>query len=414
MSWLFSQIKSFSSEHERTLRAITIKDDSPGTILRDFEAMVSFIRSQGMPVTGRHQLPLQLLPQINARLAHPIQLGLKRPRQKSYPHINGLYLLVRASGLTRVEGTPQKPLLIVDEAVYQSWESLNATEQYCALLESWLLRGSPEIIGEDRRPMFFIPETFRHWCELFLRIPETGMAVAGDKDAELTLGYWPGWHNIALLQLFGCITVQEGEPQPGKGWRVESLSRTRFGDALLVLLTDFFGGEEIMQIEVDRKVAPGMLQPTLGRYFPQWKNNLVIPEQSFRDGIFVFKVSLGNIWRRIAIPANQTLDSLASAILNAVKFDHDHLYMFSYQNRFGTLERVYHPEMEEGPWATEVLIGDLPLGIGQMMTYLFDFGDNWEFDVTLERIDPPDRKKKKPLILEEHGRPPEQYPSWDE
>ena len=48
------------------------------------------------------------------------------------------------------------------------------------------------------------------------------------------------------------------------------------------------------------------------------------------------------------------------------------------------------------------------------MTYLYDFGDQWEFDVKLERIDPVNRKIKKPVILETHGEAPEQYPMSDE
>lgn len=48
------------------------------------------------------------------------------------------------------------------------------------------------------------------------------------------------------------------------------------------------------------------------------------------------------------------------------------------------------------------------------MTYLYDFGDQWEFDVKLERIDPVNRKIKKPVILETHGEAPDQYPMSDE
>ncbi len=47
------------------------------------------------------------------------------------------------------------------------------------------------------------------------------------------------------------------------------------------------------------------------------------------------------------------------------------------------------------------------------MTFLFDFGDNWEFDVTLEQIDS-DRVTEKSAILESHGPSPKQYTGWDE
>ena len=93
-----------SPEYQQVLRKIAITDTGPGTILRDFDVLLEFVGEGGLPVTGTHLLPSRVLPEIDARLTHPLQLRLKRPQQKSYPHINGLYLLVRASGLTRVVG----------------------------------------------------------------------------------------------------------------------------------------------------------------------------------------------------------------------------------------------------------------------------------------------------------------------
>jgi len=409
-----SQRLKFSSTHKRVLQDLVIEESSPGTILRDFEMLLGYLRERGLPVTGMHQLPLRVLPEINARLTHPLQLGLKRPQQKSYPHIHGLYLLLRASGLTCVGGTSEKPLLLIDEAVYQVWESLNPTERYGSLLEAWLLRGKPEIIGEYYRPLFLIPDNFEKWASFFAVIPDEGQQIAGDHDAEYWLPYRPGWHNLGLLDLFGLITVQQGPPAPGKGWQIERIYRTTVGDALLALLySEFFGDfDNIREIEGKGKVPFGVLQPVLQPYFPQWENNLSVPEWSFREGMHIFKVSLGRLWRRIAIPADRTLDALASAILNAMEFDHDHLYEFSYQNRFGALERINHPYMDEGPWTSEVLVGDVPLRIGQTMTYLYDFGDQWEFDVSLEQVDP-DMVIEDSVILEAYGESPEQYPGWD-
>lgn len=401
---------SFSPQHKRMLRDLTIDESGPGTVLHDFEAFLTFIKEQKLPVTGMHQLPRRVLPEINAQLARPLQLGLKKPLQKSFPHIHGLYLLVRASGLTCVEGTAKKPLLVVDDVVHQVWKGLNHTERYCTLLETWLLRAHPEIIGERGHSLSHVPETFREWQSLFLRIPDGGMQVAGDKDAGNWLRYSPGWHNLGLLDLFGLISVQHGSPEPGKGWRIERIARTPLGDALLALLqAEFFGDiANIRQLESEDNIPFGVLQPALQSYFPAWENNLSVPGWAFREGTHVFKVSWGQIWRRIAIPAAHPLDALASAILNAVEFDHDHLYEFKYQNRFGVLERVNHPYMDEGPWTSEVLVGDVPLRVGQTMTYVFDFGDRWEFDVILERVDP-GMVIEEPVILEKHGEPPAQY-----
>ena len=400
----------FSPQHERLLRKTVLDEHGPGTVLRDFDAFLTFVEEGELPLTGRHQLPRRVLADLNARLARPLQIGLKRPLQKSYPHVHGLYLLLRASGLTVVEGTDRKPLLVVDGAVRQVWDHLNPTERYCTLLETWLVRGHPQIIGERGRGWFRVPETFREVQWFFLHVPDDGLPIAGDKDAEDSLRYWPGLHNLALLELFGLVEVQHGSAEPGKGWRIETIERLPLGDALLAALhTSFFGDvDNLLGLESEDQVPFGVLQHALQPYLPAWRKNLSVPEWTYCEGAHVFKVSLGRIWRRIASPAHLTLDTLASAILNAVRFNHDHLHQFSYRNRFGIVEQIQHPYMDDGPWTSEVLIGEVPLRIGQTMTFLFDFGDRWVFDVTLERVDP-EMAIEDPVVLEKHGDPPRQY-----
>lgn len=85
-------------------------------------------------VTGPHLLPL------NARLSEPLQHGLSRPQQKSFPHINGLFWLARATGRMTIDATGKKPRVLLDKTTMASWQTLNPTEQYCTLLESWTLR----------------------------------------------------------------------------------------------------------------------------------------------------------------------------------------------------------------------------------------------------------------------------------
>jgi hypothetical protein len=113
------------------------------------------------------------------------------------------------------------------------------------------------------------------------------------------------------------------------------------------------------------------------------------------------------------MPADNTLDDLVSWILDSVQFDSDHLYEFAVRDRFGAMVRYQDPFDDEGPWADQVRLGDLPLEPGQGMKLTYDFGDNWEFEVKLERIEPPGARIKAPRILERHGKAPEQYPSWE-
>lgn len=63
-------------------------------MLRDFETLLDFVGERAIKVSGIHQiLPMNALGKLNGRLSKPLRLGLKRPQQKFYPHINGLYLL---------------------------------------------------------------------------------------------------------------------------------------------------------------------------------------------------------------------------------------------------------------------------------------------------------------------------------
>lgn len=412
------EVLEWTDEHERTLRSLEISEQGPGTILRDFEALLSFVRERELPVSKTYELlPLKVLPQINARLAQPVELGLKRPQLKSYPHIQGLYLLLRASGLGRVEGTPSRPVLVIDPAVYDAWTGLNPTERYFTLLEAWLLRGQPEIVGERSGGFYFIGNYFWECAGLLQAAKGEGLAIGKDDRAERYFRNRPGLYGVALLELFGCLSIVHGPPQEGEGWQMEQVTSIPPGTALFALLGKelFSDFDKMLELEETPLESFGVLQPVVQPYFPAWQNNLSLPAHAFRAGVHVFKVSLGrDLWRRIAIPGALPLEELADTIIGAFEFTSDHLYQFSYRNRFGVETHANHPYMDEGPWASEVRVGDVPLQEGQSMTYLYDFGDQWEFEVALEGVEPPDPTMKAPAIREARGQAPEQYPSWDE
>ncbi len=407
---LAPEIPPLTEEYQQLLQQLPIDENSPGTILRDFQTLLDFLHPNGTPVSGIHNLfPLKFLPELNARLSHPIETNLKRPQQKSYPYINGLYLLLRASGLSQVKHLGKKQTLVLDEAVLQSWTKLNPTERYFTLLEAWIILGSEEILGERYDPIGNLMKCLRFWP----RIPDQGLKIAKYTDQN-EFSYLPGIHNIALLDLFGFLSVQSGKPEAGKGWRITRLQRLPFGDAMLRLLFAIYGKKGFAwESEGNVNVTFGELQTHFQPFFPEWENNLVLTSSSeFTEGIYIFKVSLAKAWRRIAIPAQLDLDWLSNSILDAFDFDNDHLYEFRYKDRFGRSGQVSHPYCEESPSTTEVCVGELPLQPGDKMIFLFDFGDNWEFDVELEEIQPPNTKIKKPKILKRHGEAPSQY--WSE
>jgi hypothetical protein len=317
-------------------------------------------------------------------------------------------LLLRASGLSHVKHVGKKQILVLDEALLQSWTKLNPTERYFTLLEAWMIWGNEEILGERYDPTGNLFKCLRFWS----RIPDKGLTFAKYTDQN-DLAYSPGIYNIALLDLFGFVSVKSGKAEAGKGWRITRVQRLPFGDAMLQFLFTIYGKKGfVWAAQGNVNVTFGELETDFNPLFPEWKNNLVLTQSEFSEGIYVFKVSLGKAWRRIAIPAKLKLDWLSDSILDAFDFDNDHLYEFRYKDRFGRSGQVSHPYCEDSSSTAQVRVGELPLQPGDRMIFLFDFGDNWEFDVLLEEIQPPSAKIKKPKILEMQGEAPKQY--WDE
>ncbi|NJP10632.1 MAG: plasmid pRiA4b ORF-3 family protein [Leptolyngbyaceae cyanobacterium RU_5_1] len=399
---------------DQAIAALTqqpITATEPGTILRDFQTLLDLIGDTGVPVSGTyHLLSQSLLADLNQRLSHPIQLDLKRPVQKSYASINGLYLLLRVTGLGQIISTGKKHQLVLNSKILQSWNSLNLTERYFTLLESWMIRADEEMLGERRSALNEGTKCIQFWPS----IPDKGQTFSKYAEQQ-SLSYCPELHNLALLNVFGFLQIESGKPEAGKGWRVKKIQRSPFGDAMMQVMVRAFMEQGMeWESETNPTIPFGELKPALQPYFPEWQTTLTVLQQEFRAGVFVFKISLGKAWRRIAISSDMTLFALSRLILQSVDFDTDHLDMFKYRNQNGRTVEIHHPYSEESPATDEVQIGDLPLAEGASMTYIFDFGDWWEFEVQLETIQIDQPRSRYTKILEHHSQAPQQYPDWDE
>lgn len=103
------------------------------------------------------------------------------------------------------------------------------------------------------------------------------------------------------------------------------------------------------------------------------------------------------------------------AILNAVGFDNDHMFEFrlapSYYSQSTQCIKCDSNELDQK--IIDVLLSKQK---GTQLFYMFDYGDNWLFQINKSR-------KKSfnqipnilyPRVLLENGVKPEQYPSWDD
>lgn len=451
-----------TSEIEECLRNQVVNAESPGTILHDFQVVLDYLGEKGMVSGGKYNLlPMKAIPELDPLLSRPLKLALKRPQLRSHPYLQGLNLLLRASRLVGVEGAGDKARLVVDPFMKAQWERLNPTEQYFTLLEAFLLRATPEMIGLDAR-MFddgFVFMSMITWKALSDPNPRFG---SRDSWLRISCNLRDHEYVIALMDLFGLLRVDQragGKPP----WPPIAVHRTTFGDAILTLLflrlgkvmgmpkldlptvsltnhDDDPGDDEFepryvlgkdpipdqasevedqptsadlaedVADESDEPDGLGALYPVLTPYFPELAASLEFPDEQPRDGVYVFHVSLGKeIWRRIAMPHDSSMEQLAFWILKSIQFDDDHLYDFELRDRQGCLLMLGTRDGDDSLPAYEFDIGFLPLDPGQTMVLRYDYGADWRFEIKLERIEPVTAKIKAPAILEKHGKSPSQY-----
>jgi hypothetical protein len=397
------------------LKNQTFSDNEPGTLLKDFSSLLDFIGPGGIPVSGKnHLIAIKLLPQLNQLMSHPLDVTLKRPQQKSFPHINGLYLLLRASGLTQIAFEKKAAKLMLDTKVFADWTSLNPMERYFALLHAWWLRGRADIIGEGDRGC---ENGLYGGLSFFQYALNDGLSLKEKKSNDLGyLRYSPGFHNIALMELFGFIRTEQDAALSGDNWPIVDISPTTWGHTLLnhfsEHITAFY--KHFKDKSDDEMIA--LWRSELKTYIPALEKDLKQPEaEEIPDSLCIFKVSLGSAYRKIAVPGITSLEALAGIILSAFKFDNDHLYEFVYKNRYGITERVVHPYVENDErFTTDCVVGELPLHKGMELTFHFDFGDDWRFQLVVESIASNDSHCSGPTVIEQKGNPPEQYSDWGE
>jgi len=395
-----------------TLNGTVFSNTSPGSLLADIELLLAEAEQAGIPLSPKtKRIAMGQLARLNESLAMPYQVSQTRPLQESFPNINGLYLLLRISGLTRVRKKGNKKFLVVNEAAAGAWKELNHEEKYVSLLKYFLF-ASHEMIDRFSK---MIDSPVAKGIDLFSTLGPSFTKVKGDKDKELSLTYRYGTYFVALLHQFGFVEITQGKTKKGEKWFPAKIRKTKLGEAFGKLLEETL--ESVQIYDSERVEVNQLLTDMLTPYFSGVKNLLCEVERQaakFHDGVYLFKVKLQRFSCRIAVPATATFADFAHAILKAVKFDNDHLYSFEFENNMGGDIRVTDGESYSQDFSSyETTIGDVSLYEGAEIRFLFDFGDCWEFVIDLETINAPDKRMKKPKITDQRGTPPEQYPDDD-
>ena len=178
------------------------------------------------------------------------------------------------------------------------------------------------------------------------------------------------------------------------------------------------GDESGWMLDAPEGADFGALQPVFQPFFPAWEKLFPAGPAEARPGLYVFKVTMtdrragGAVWRRLAVPGGMTLGHVADEDPEAFDFtDTMQLYEFRFRDRLGRGREYHHYETDEGPYADEVEVSELNLPDGAELAFRSDYGDNWRFELRLERVDEP-TSGKTITLLESVGEAPEQYPEW--
>ncbi len=227
----------FMKSHEQILREQVIDAERPGPVLRDFRTVLDFVGVQGVKAAGKYNLlPIEALAELEGRLSRPLRLELKRPQLRSHPYLWGLHLLLRASGLSLLQGTGTQTRLVLDPPLLAQWQQLNLTEQYFTLLETWLRIGRAEMVGGQGRGSFggLLLPVLQSWQYL----PAKGERFNVEKPQQVYFSLLGReFYQLALMDLFGLLEVEQ--PPPGvTPWCPAAVRPVPFGDAVLTLLTE--------------------------------------------------------------------------------------------------------------------------------------------------------------------------------
>jgi hypothetical protein len=142
-------------------------------------------------------------------------------------------------------------------------------------------------------------------------------------------------------------------------------------------------------------------------------------------GTHIMRVSLHDepaIHRAIEIASTKSLYAFAEAIVAAFDFNFDHAFGF-YSGRTEKTLMSAQPQYElfadigeesNAKSVKKTKMAEAFPSQGHRLLFLFDYGDEWLFDVETIRIDEQKPKSRYPRTLMTAGPSPVQYPDPDE
>jgi len=424
----------------------TITEMEPTPLIRDFHSFLDYVEAGKPYLTPKGYIGGKALFEMNQRMVHPFDGVTVRTGQEFYPQFHLFFHLSQAGRLVQKDSGKGNKAFLQLSSRGKDFCKLNPTEKYFFLLETlWVDTKWNQIESSIFKGLgiLYLADVLGKIAE---RTPNVPIGAADLVGMPESLGYL--WIYFAL---FGFWTVTQNKdivPYSKRVFHPGTITPSPLGVVLASLLIrernyitwnlpfrrqlgercvnpgQPLPEEYLLALSAKKGKKERILQKDQSRepfslpfipFFAEGVLSKTLPREPAMpvEGVYLFRVSLsGSVWRKIELSSGHTLLDFHNAIQAAYKFDSDHLYSFFMDGIPWSDEKFTSPYEDEGPYADEVRIGELGLVKGQTFLYLFDYGDEWRFRVTLEEIRQDKPHPKSPRILERKGRSPEQYPKY--
>jgi hypothetical protein len=136
----------------------------------------------------------------------------------------------------------------------------------------------------------------------------------------------------------------------------------------------------------------------------------------------IFRVRLKpKVYRDIEIESGKSLHDLAAAIVRAFGFDLDHAFGFFSKLGYHLFDSPVRYELfadldpnSQSRSVKRTKVAQAFPKVGSTMQFLFDYGDDWRFQVEVIGMGEKAPKTRYPRLLAEVGKAPPQYPDPDD
>lgn len=408
---------------------------SNSDLIADFETFLRYLESKpNLPMTSAGDLKSADLWNLNERVNYKApDFVTPKSRVMNYPLLGFLFQVAIAGRLFMVQFGKANTLVAVPDRL-KAYQNMTEEEKYLFLLETaWCYVDWSTLDGDDRTGTgadwlregsdALLKNPVGVWVKLFTR----GWVMEGNPrlihvgynvNTYVRLGHWLGWYDLKEL------------PQTKNdrySLAIDCVALTEWGRDCLAILrlyrpfhfwnqntAHYF--ESAADKDYDEEVKLSQFaaifrtecnEPNLLSLYPINANP--------PTGTYWLRVALPahGVSRTLALSAKNTLNQLHEQIQKAFQFGNDHLYGFylnarSPYNGIQFFDPRIAPGYADGYPANKTTLGNLHLYVGQRLLYIFDFGDNWQFMVTVVKH-LPDQNTTKVEIVEQVGKAPGQY-----